>query len=178
MSVRHWIIFLSAAFASHQSAAQNTSGHRFSISPTLGLTIPYDFWGTPGTLGLYGVRAALVLPWSLRVSAASLYQKAGPDWGLTHEAEVQYRIPNAVVEAIVALGMHYTLYRLKVDRDPTTGACVPANCKTDSGNYIGLVLGGGFFVPVWPRFPTFAMFRYHSNPTQWVTFETGVSWRF
>jgi hypothetical protein len=178
MAARRCFFLILFLFATHQAWAQNTAGHTFSASPVVGINIPYDFWGTPGLLGIYGARAALVLPWSFRVSAASFYHKAGPDWGVTNEAELQYRIPNSVVEAIIAIGLHSTLFRFQIDRDPDTGACIPSNCRTDSGHYLGLVVGGGFFVPLWPRWPVFAMFRYHSKPTQWVTFETGVSWRF
>ena len=167
-----------ALAATHAKAAsEQFATYTFEVAPTLGITLPYDAWGTRGTLSMIGIRSALSISPQGSIEVSAIAHHAGPDRAYSLDASYRYEMATDAINAYFTFGMHFTRVSFTVDYDEN-GACIPANCLTDSGNTYGVLIGGGLQVPISPMMPLRLGMRFQKNPTLWLLLEAGLGFRF
>lgn len=180
--IRDWRFFcfwgLGLLAFSQDLRAQNEAkvDYKFEISPLVGKNLPYDLWGTPGTLSVYGLRAAVPLPTGA-LEGGVLYQVEGTDKAYTLDFGYRYDTYFETLNFVLDVGVHASKFSLTVDYD-SLGACVPANCSTDSGTHMGYYFGGGLSVPLSPAVPLRLRMRFYKSPQVWLLLNAEVALRF
>lgn len=159
--------------------------YTFEVTPLIGINLPYDLWGSSGTLTVYGIRGGYNLDKLGGVGAIEtsfLYHKAGSDSAMTYDLGYLYDFQEYGVNAFFTAGFHYSKFSLSIDYDEghedDAAYCNPRNCQTDSGTYSGIYVGGGINVPINPRVPVRFGMRFYNNPQLWLLLDMGVSVRF
>lgn len=182
LNFRKLLFCCSALVFCHKAYSQSSGGtagpgYQFEIAPLLGLNLPYDLWGTPGTLNIIGVRGAYRLPNpNGAIEGAALYHHKLPDKAYTGEVAYRHEIYTNTLNGFFVFGFHYSKFDLEIDYD-SNGDCVPANCKTDSGFHSGFTYGGGILFPV-GEYPIRLGVRFYQNPQNWLLLEIGYGVRF
>lgn len=150
--------------------------YKFEIAPLLGKNLPYDLWGTPGTLSVYGVRGAVPLPTGA-LEGGALYQVEGADKAYTLDFGYRYDTYFETLNFVLDVGIHASKFSLTVDYD-SNGVCVPTNCSTDSGTHMGYYFGGGLSVPLSPTMPLRLRMRFYKSPQVWLLLNAEIAIRF
>jgi hypothetical protein len=154
-----------------------SANYAFEIAPLIGKNLPYDLWGTPGTLNVLGIRGAVRLPNpSGAIESSFLYHHAGPDKAYTFDLSFRHEIYTGFINGYFNLGAHYSRYSLEADRDGN-GNCVIPGCLTDSGNHTGLTYGGGILLPI-GEWPIRLGVRFYQNPQSCLLLEASYGIRF
>lgn len=170
------VLLIGTAFGQGKSGT-TLAKYDFEITPTIGINLPYDLWGVEGTLNVYGLQGALPINDVGAISVSALYQTKGSDWGYTLDGGYRHEITSPLFNAFFDVGFHYTQMSLALDRN-SDGECVPANCRTDSGSYMGMYAGSGLIVPFSSLTIARLGFRFYSNPQAWVLLSAGLGLRF
>lgn len=148
------------------------------FSPVIGLNLPYDVWGTPGSLGVYGIRSAYSVTPESSAILGFLYHTADPDTAFTVDALYRFELKADGLLPYFDVGLHYSKFSFEVDLDDT-GACVPSSCATDSGVHTGIAIGGGLLIPLSPTMPLrLGMRFYKKNPFLFLLLEAEIGFRF
>lgn len=158
-------------------AQTRLASYKWEFGGTAGLNLPYDLWGTPGTLSTLGVFGAMKVNDKGSISLGAILQHADPDRAYTAEALFRYELSSASVNAIFMAGLHYSYFSLDLDYDET-GSCVPANCLTDSGSHTGIVVGGGLQIPLGNYTPFRLAMKFYQSPQIWLLLEAGIGFRY
>ena len=172
-------VFCLLPFAA-QAQVSKLAQFSFEVTPTIGKLLPYDLWGTPGTLTTYGLRTGYSLH---QIGAAGvleasfLYHDAKPDHAYTTDLGWNYEFAEQGLEVFFSIGFHYSYFSLKPDLD-SDGNCVLSGCVTDSGPHSGVFLGGGLMIPLTATLPLRFAMRFYNKPQLWLLLETGLSIRF
>jgi opacity protein-like surface antigen len=158
-------------------AASSFEPFTYEIEPVLGLNLPYDFWGTQGTLSMFGLRMAYAINEKSAIESGIFAQHADPDRIYTFDVSYRYELETDVLNPFFNFGLHYSRVNFTVDHD-STGACIPANCQTDSGNKIGVLVGAGLQIPINSKLPLKLSMRFYKEPVLWLLLEAGLGFRF
>ncbi len=170
--------FLQTSVHSFAAGKKSTlTAFTIEVTPGLGTSLPYDIWGTPGTLDVISLRSAYALSPDSNIEVGVLYQMASDDKAYTIDVGYRMDIPTEAFNAYFNLGYHVSHFDLSVDYDEN-GDCVPTNCRTDSGFHRGINFGGGVFVPISPTRVLRLGMKFHKNPITWLLIEAGVGFRF
>lgn len=179
-----WLIAAVCVTQARADTSLNTS-YTFEITPHFGIDLPYDLWGTPGTLKTIGLRFAYNLAGAGGAGAletAAIVQHADPDRAYTFDLGYRYDFVQEGLNAFFSIGFHNSYFKLVADRK-ADGSCVVPNsagtaCLTDTGNYVGLFVGGGIMFPLAPSIPLKFAMRFYSKPQLWLLLEMGLGFRF
>ncbi len=171
------LLFSETSFAQGSQSKRINTSYTFEVTPFFGQNLPYDIWGTPGGLYTAGIRGAVNISNDLAIEAGGFYQVAGQDHATTGDLVFRYEIFADAIDAFFVLGAHLSNFYLQLDRD-VNGACVPANCQTDTGRHQGFVVGGGIMIPITSQLPLKMSMRFYKNPILWFLFDVGVGIRF
>lgn len=184
---RFFSILLFAAAAGHTQIihaqqgggdGQISADYLIEIMPFVAKNLPYDLWGTPGTLSVLGIRGAIRIgnP-SGALEGSAFYHHASPDVAYSLEAAYRHEVySSGFINGYFAIGMHVSLFQLEEDRD-VNGNCVVAGCRTDSGTHYGVTYGGGVMLPV-GEYPIKLGLRFYQNPQRFLLLEAGYGIRF
>ncbi len=153
------------------------SAFTFEVTPGVGTNLPYDIWGTPGTMDVLSLRTAYAASPGGNIELGMLYQMAADDKAYTIDLGYRMDIPTDAFLAFFNIGYHVSKFELSVDYDDN-GDCVPTNCLTDSGYHHGLNFGGGVFIPVSASRVIRLGMKFHKKPITWLLIEAGVGFRF
>jgi len=169
---------MSVSATAQQSSKSELSGnYTFEIAPLVGKNLPYDLWGTPGTMSVIGVRGAFRLPNPhAAVESSIFYHHAGPDNAYTIDVSFRYELYSDFLNGYFNIGAHYSRYNLEPDLE-ADGSCVLTGCVTDSGNHSGLTYGGGVMLPL-GEWPLRLGIRFYQNPQSWLLLEASYGIRF
>lgn len=168
------LLFISTAHGQTGALAAYT----IEVTPVVGLNLPYDIWGTPGTLNIIGIRSAYSLSPDSSVEVGFLYHHKLPDSMTGFDIVYRKEMVAESMNTFFVIGAHFTKFNLSVDRD-ADGVCVPTTCATDSGTHAGFVIGAGINLPVNPSAPIrLGMRFYKKNPSLMLLLEAGVGIRF
>ena len=162
-------------------AADDNKGfaaYTWELNAAAGIDLPYDIWGTPGTFSTLALGAAYKVSEKGSIQLSTIYQHASThDKAYTVDVGYGYELVAADFNTFFVAGLHYSHYALTVDHD-STGACVPENCLTDSGNHSGIFVGGGLQIPLSEFTPLRLSMKFFQNPQLWLLLEAGVGFRF
>lgn len=184
----HWaltsLLVSSFAHAEGNSSRQLNTSYTIELTPNLGINLPYDLWGTPGTLSTIGLRGAYNIT-SLGGTGAlelgAFVQHADPDRAYTADAGYRYDFVQEGLNAFFGIGFHYSYFKLVADTNED-GSCVVASstgaCLTDSGAHSGIYVGGGIMMPLTPSIPVKFSMRFYNSPQLWLLLEMGMGFRF
>ena len=164
-------------------AQKNNSGSEISpdyaieIMPFVAKNLPYDSWGTPGTLSVLGIRGAIRIGNPTGALEGSIfYHHAGPDTAYSVEAAYRHEMyTEGFINGYIVIGMHFTQISFEADLDGA-GNCVIAGCQTDSGPHYGVTYGGGIMLPV-GEYPIKLGLRFYQNPQKMLLLEAGYGIR-
>jgi hypothetical protein len=167
---------------SSKSQAQKTSlalaPYTVEFSPVLGILLPYDIWGTPGTMNTVGIRSSYVLsPPDGAIEIGALYHSAGVDRAFVIDASWRQEIALDFLLSYFSIGYHYSKWDLDIDYD-AAGLCVPTSCQTDSGFHSGIKVGAGVQIPLGPTTPLKLGMIFYSGPQLILLLEAGLGIRF
>lgn len=168
----------SLASKAHLGMGQGRGSNYFlELTPAVGTNLPYDLWGTPGTFSVLGARAFAPIAAPNGIEAGFLYQYAGVDKAYTVDLSYRFEIPTEAFLSYFNIGYHYSIFDLEIDYDEN-GACVPANCLTDSGDHHGFSFGAGVMAPLGTATIGKLGMRFYKNPITWLLLEAGLGIRF
>lgn len=167
----------SIARAQSSGGGVTLSKYTLEITPVVGFALPYDIWGIEGTLNTYGGQAAYSVNDDGALTAGGLFHQKSNDWAYTVDVGYRHEINSLLFHAYFDIGVHYSKFNLKIDYN-SSGACVPANCRTDSGSYGGIYGGSGLVIPISSLTLVRGGFRFYNNPQAWVLITGGLSIRF
>lgn len=176
---------LAGALGALSAHAENlNANYTVEIQPFLGINLPYDLWGTPGTLKTVGLRSSYNLNGlggAGAIEGAFFLQHADPDRAYTTDLGYRYDFVQEGLNAFFAIGFHYSYFKLDPDVN-ADGTCVlpgvDGQCLTDTGGHSGLFLGGGIMVPLTPNVPLKFGMRFYNGPQLWLHLEMGLGIRF
>jgi len=168
--------------AQSSSASVNLSPYTFEIEPILGVLLPRDIWGTPGTLNTVGARASYVLsPPDGAIEVSALYHYAGSrdpeDSAIGFDASWRQEFQNELLMAYFNVGMHYSKWTMDIDYDADNN-CVLENCGNDSGTHTGFRIGAGVIIPLGPTTPLKLGMTFMKGPQLLLLLESGIGIRF
>ena len=172
-----WGLALATPVLAASSGSSALANYTLEITPMIGINLPHDFWGVENTLNVYGVQGAYSVNEAGAVTASVLYHAKDNDWAYTIDSGYRHEIASNLFNAYFDVGLHYSKFNLEIDRD-SDGECIPSNCKTDSGSYVGLYAGSGLVVPLSPLTLARMGFRFYNKPQSWVLISAGLSFRF
>jgi hypothetical protein len=171
------LIALRAPSARAAQGASPFSPWTLEFTPIVGINLPYDIWGTPSTLSVLGLRSAYSINPQASVSLGAMFHDGGVDKGYTVDALFRYEMNTEAGVAFFEVGIHDTYLVFDIDYDEL-GNCVPSNCQTDSGNHLGVAIGGGVQFPIGPMMPLRLAMHFYKEPTLWLLLEAGIGIRF
>lgn len=182
MSMRAFIFTLFTLVAPMAALAESKGGsslgsYTIEIAPMVGINLPYDIWGIEGTLNVYGIQTAYSLNEADALTASVLMHTKANDTAYTVDGGYRREINSALFHAFFDVGLHYSMFKLKTDYD-SDGACIPSNCLTDSGTYIGIYGGSGIVIPFGTMTLARVGFRFYNNPQAWVLLSAGLGLRY
>ena len=169
---------LSSAQAQKGGKSEISADYAIEIMPFAAQNLPYDLWGTPGTLSVIGIRGAIRIgnPTGA-LEGSAFYHHASPDEAYSIEAAYRHEVySNGFINGYFAIGIHYSRFQLEADRN-TDGSCVLPGCQTDTGFHYGVTYGGGIMLPV-GEYPIKLGLRFYQNPQKWLLLEAGYGIRF
>lgn len=175
-------IFTLLAFGTSLTAWSESGGlslanYTFEVAPTVGINLPYDLWGAQSTLDVVGIQVAYSINDTGALTASAFYHSKGNDIAYTGDTGYRHEINSALFHAYFDVGVHYSKFKLGIDRD-SAGNCDPANCKTDSGTYVGIYGGSGLVIPLSTLTLARMGFRFYNNPQAWVLLTASLGFRF
>jgi hypothetical protein len=171
------VLAVGALLSSSAARSAVDSSYTIEFAPLLGINLPYDLWGAQ-TLSVYGLRTGYRLPNPTGVAELGLlYHTKEDDKAYTIDAAYRHEVYSGFLNGFFVIGLHYSYYDLTTDYD-SDGACVPKNCRTDSGSHSGLTYGGGLLVPVGETEPLRLGVRYYKSPQTWLLLEAAWGFRF
>lgn len=171
-------LVLGSNFAFSQSKGSGALGnYTIEVTPTVGIMLPYDFWGIEGTLNTYGIQSAYSVNDTGAITLSALYHSKDGDTGYTVDSGYRHEINSNLFHAYFDVGLHYSNFSLERDYD-SEGNCVPANCRVDSGTYFGIYGGTGLVIPLGQSTLARFGFRFYNNPQAWVLLGAGIGFRF
>jgi hypothetical protein len=154
-----------------------SADYAIEIAPMIAMNLPYDLWGTPGTLNTLGARGSIRMAnENGALEGAALYHHAGEDNAYTIEAAYRFETYTGFLNGFFSIGLHYSVFNLEPDRN-ASGECVLDGCLTDSGQHYGLTYGGGIMLPT-GQYPVKLGIRFYQNPQQWLLLEAAYGIRF
>jgi hypothetical protein len=171
------LFFTPQSWVWSQSKGGGLSPFTLEFTPGLGVNLPYDIWGTPGTMDVFSLRTAYSVNPGGNLELGFLYHQASEDNAYTLDLGYRVDIPSDVFLAFFNVGYHISQFNLEPDFDEN-GDCVPSNCLTDSGIHHGLNFGGGIFIPITQTRALRLAMRFYKNPITWLLIEAGVGFRF
>jgi len=173
------LLVLGICSANKPSQAQNAgfAPYTIEVTPYLGLNLPYDLWGTPGTFSTKALRAAYKFNEKALLRVGAVYQSAGADKVYTGDAVIGWELTTADLYTTFHVGFHFSRFNLDIDYDDEEN-CIPANCQTDSGNHSGIAVGAGLMIPISEKTPLRLGMTFYTNPQLWLLLEMGIGFRF
>ncbi len=166
------LIVVLHAPAFSQGSSTGFAAYKLEFTPVIGKNLPYDLYGTPGTLSIIGLRSAYKVG-AGAVEVGAIVQHNDPDRAYTFDANYRGEIMAQGLNAYFVAGIHYSRFILtSEERDD------PNNGLTDSGNYVGITFGGGLQVPLSSSMPLKLGMRYYFKPQYWLVLEAGIGIRF
>lgn len=174
-----WVLLATSTsvWAQSKGSSGGLPPYAMEFTPIVGITLPYDVRGIAGTLNAYGLQAAYSINDSGALTASGFYQLKDNDTAITADAGYRHEINSALFHAFFDVGLHYSRFSLKEDRD-ANGACDPANCETDTGSHVGLYIGSGVAIPMGTSTLARIGFRFYNNPQAWVMLSAGLGLRY
>ncbi len=166
------------SYSQKGNASEVSADYAIEIMPFIARNLPYDIWGTPGTLSVLGFRGAVRIANPTGALEGSIfYHHADPDNAYTIEAAYRHEMySSGFINGYIVIGFHYTQINFEEDRN-SDGTCVLPGCLTDSGPHYGITYGGGIMLPV-GEYPIKLGLRFYQNPQKWLLLEMGYGIRF